>query len=123
MAPPSEVNKIWKISKRSGRLEVFCNGQKMLDYKFDEGVQSGCATQWGLDAARIKFPGSYKVGSEVDTASDMYAVVQKRLISKFRFFARILKANIFLIKYYNLEVGLALDEPVILADKSNPKVL
>ena len=69
--PPSEVNKIWKISKRSGRLEVFCNGQKMLDYKFDEGAQAGCATQWGQEAARIKFP----TGEEADTASDMYALV------------------------------------------------
>ena len=74
------MNKTWKISKRSGRLEVFCNGQKMLDYKFDEGVQEGCATQWEKEAARIKFPTGY----EADTASDMYAIVQKRLIRKFR---------------------------------------
>ena len=71
VAPPSEVNKIWKISKGSGLLEVFCNDQKMLDYKFDEGAQSGCATQWGQEAARIKFPTGY----EADTASDMYALV------------------------------------------------
>ena len=71
VAPPSEVDKTWKISKRSGLLEVFCNDQKMLDYKFDEGAQSGCATQWGQKAARIKFP----TGFEADTASDMYALV------------------------------------------------
>ena len=83
---PSEINKTWKISERSGRLEVFCNGQKMLDYRFNEGAKSGCAFQWGLDAARIKFPGASEAGSKVDTASDMYAVVPKRLISKFRIF-------------------------------------
>ena len=75
-AAPSEINKTWKISKWSERLEVFCNDQKMLDYKFDEGAQSGCASQWGQEAARIKFP------TEADTASDMYAVVQKMLIRK-----------------------------------------
>ena len=70
-APSTDVNKTWKFSKKSSSLEIHCNGQQVLNFLYSAGSQEGCATQWGLDAARIKFSGTE------DTASDKYAIVPR----------------------------------------------
>ncbi|KAL5271415.1 hypothetical protein ACHWQZ_G001903 [Mnemiopsis leidyi] len=74
-APSTDVNKTWKFSKKSSSLEIHCNGQQVLNFLYSAGSQEGCATQWGLDAARIKFSGTE------DTASDKYAIVPRTTIA------------------------------------------
>lgn len=77
--PPSDVNKTWKFSKKSNTLEIYCNDQKVLDFTYSSAAQGGCATQWGLKAARIKFMSS----GDADTASDKYAIEPKTTIGKY----------------------------------------
>ena len=77
--PPSDVKKTWKFVKKTDTLEIYCNDQKVLDYTYSSASQGGCATQWGLKAARIKFMSS----GEADTASDKYAIEPKTTIGKY----------------------------------------
>ena len=76
--PPSDVKKTWRFVKKTDTLEVYCNEQKVLDYTYSSSAQGGCATQWGLKAARIKFISS----GNADTASDKYAIEPKTTIGK-----------------------------------------
>ena len=70
-----DVNKTWKISKIPGRLQVFCNGEKVLEYVFSDAAKEGCAKQWSLEAMRIKF------SETEDTASLTYAIAPKQEIA------------------------------------------
>ena len=71
-SPIDDVKKTWKISKISGRLKVFCNGEKVLEYLFSAGAQEGCEKQWSLEARRIKF------SQNEDTASLTYAIISRQ---------------------------------------------
>ena len=74
---PTDTEKIWKISEKLDSLEINCNGLQILNYEFASGYQNNCATQWGLDAARIQF-------ATTDTASKSYRITRKLIPSKYR---------------------------------------
>ena len=67
----------WKISEKPGRLEIYCNNVKSLNFEFVDGFQSNtCVAQWNLDAARIKF-------FDADTASKSYAISPRPVPRKY----------------------------------------
>ena len=66
----------WKISEKPGRLEIYCNNVKILNFEFVDGFQSTCVAQWNLDAARIEFV-------DADTASKSYAIAPRPIPRKY----------------------------------------
>ena len=71
-ALPAENNKIWRISEKSGSLDILCNEIEVVEYEFSTSNNQGnlCVIQWSLDAARIKF-------QTTDSASNSYSIARR----------------------------------------------
>ena len=67
---PSEVNKVWQITKLSGpRITIHCNGVKVLDIEMSDSKcpdSGNWKTAWRKDIEKIVFVSS-------DKASDYYS--------------------------------------------------
>ena len=57
-----------KVTMMSSGLRRKPTYEEVIDYRFINGEQNQCVSQWKLDAARIKFQPS-------DTASDKFRIV------------------------------------------------
>ena len=73
---PSNDNKYWMIAKELDRLNVHCNGVKVLEYMFATAEESVCAEIYGVQDTTIVF-------STRDTATDFYTIGELAEIGMF----------------------------------------
>ena len=64
--PPTEMEKIWTITKTETAFIITCNEFEVLNYLFADSSDSKCVPKWGGNVVEeIKF-------HSIDTASDNY---------------------------------------------------
>ena len=70
--PPTEVDKIWTITKTETGITITCNGVEVVNYLFADSSNSNCVPNWGGDVVE-------QISFSEDTASDFYKSAGKGL--------------------------------------------